>query len=194
MKGDALRGVLSSRYARLDHDLLLDTLMPLVPQGFAVDWFSLDDTGLHLRLVDPRTPQSVLPGDDLLCGIHVANSEVGRRAVTVDALVYRLVCQNGLIRLVKGKSLLHRRHVSFSASGFKEALEAAVLGALAEAGCFLEQIRARRPHAGPGRAGGAGAAGPAGGPEQGLPGSRRAEPAVRACRASRRRSGGLPTG
>ena len=29
-------------------------------QGFAVDWFSLDDTGLHLRLVDPRHPQSVL--------------------------------------------------------------------------------------------------------------------------------------
>lgn len=141
MKGDALRGVLSSRYARLDHDLLLDTLVPLVPAGFAVDWFSLDDTGLHLRIVDPRRPQSVLPGDDLLCGVHVANSEVGRRAVTVDALVYRLVCQNGLIRMVKGRSLMHRRHVSLSASGFKEALEAAIVGALAEASCFLEQIR-----------------------------------------------------
>ena len=147
MRGDALRGVLSSRYARLDDDLLLDCLAPLLPQGFAVDWFSLDDAGLHLRLVDPRRPQSVLPGDDLLCGIHVANSEVGRRAVTVDALVYRLVCQNGLIRLVKGKSLLYRRHVHLSAPRFKEALEGAVLGALDEAGRFLEQIRtaARTP-------------------------------------------------
>ncbi len=141
MKGDALRGVLSSRYARLDHDLLLDCLTPLIPQGFAVDWFSLNDGGLHLRLVDPRKPQSVLAGDDLLCGIHLANSEVGRRAVTVDALVYRLVCQNGLIRLVKGKSLLYRRHVHFSAPRFKEALEDAVLVALTEAGRFLEQIR-----------------------------------------------------
>ena len=141
MKGDALRGVLSSKYARLDHDLLLDTLVPLVPPGFAVDWFSLDDNGLHLRLVDPMRPQAVLPGDDLLCGIHVANSEVGKRAVTVDALVYRLVCQNGLIKLVKGKSLMHRRHVYFSAPAFQEALEAAVLSALAEASCFLEQIR-----------------------------------------------------
>jgi len=147
MKGDVLRGVLSSRYARLDHDLLLDCLTPLVPQGFAVDWFSLDDGGLHLRLVDPRKPQSVLAGDDLLCGLHLANSEVGRRAVTVDALVYRLVCQNGLIRLVKGKSLLYRRHVHFSAPQFKEALEGAVLGALDEAGRFVEQIReaARTP-------------------------------------------------
>ena len=141
MKGDALRGVLSARYARLDHDLLLDCLAPLLPAGFAVDWFALDDQGLHLRLVDPRTPRSVLAGDDLLCGIHVANSEVGRRAVTVDALVYRLVCQNGLIRRVKGRSLLHQRHVHLSAPRFKEALEGAVLGALEEAGRFVEQIR-----------------------------------------------------
>ena len=142
MKGDALRGVLSSRYARLDHDLLMDTLAPLVPSGFAVDWFSLDDTGLHLRLVDPRKPQTVLPGDDLLSGIHLRNSEVGRAALTVDSLVYRLVCQNGLIRLVKGKSLMRRRHVYLSASGFQQALERAVTDALAEAGRFLEQIRA----------------------------------------------------
>jgi len=147
MKGDALRGILSSHYARLDHDLLLDCLTPLLPAGFAVDWFSLDDTGLHLRLVDPRKPQSVLAGDDLLCGIHLANSEVGRRAVTVDALVYRLVCQNGLIRRVLGKSLLHQRHVHLAAPRFKEALEGAVLGALDEAGRFVEQIRtaARTP-------------------------------------------------
>ncbi len=147
MKGDALRGVLSARYARLDHDLLLDCLTPLLPQGFAVDWFSLDDAGLHLRLVDPRTPQSVLPGDDLFCGLHLANSEVGRRAVTVDALVYRLVCQNGLIRRVKGRSLMHQRHVHLAAPRFQEALEGAVLGALDEAGRFVEQIRtaARTP-------------------------------------------------
>jgi len=147
MKGDVLRGVLSSRYARLDNDLLLDCLMPLLPAGFKVDWFSLDENSLHLRLVDPRKPQSVQPGDELLSGIHVGNSEVGCRAVTVDALVYRLLCKNGLIRLVKGRSLMHRRHVSLSASGFKEALERAVLGALEEASCFLEQIRtaARTP-------------------------------------------------
>ena len=142
MKGDVLRGVLSSRYARLDHDLLLDCLAPLVPQGFAVDWFSLDDGGLHLRLVDPRKPQTVLAGDELFSGIHVSNSEVGRHAVTVDALIYRLVCQNGLIRLVRGKSLLHQRHIHLAAPRFKEALEGAVLGALDEASRFVEQIRA----------------------------------------------------
>ena len=174
MKGDSLRGVLSSRYARLDHDLLLDCLAPLVPAGFAVDWFSLDETGLHLRLVDPRKPQTVLPGDELLSGIHVCNSEVGRQAVRVDALIYRLVCQNGLVRLVHGKSLMHQRHVHLSAPRFREALEGAVLGALEEAGRFVEQIRTAARTPVPGRAGGAGADGPSGGFKQGLYGSSRA--------------------
>ncbi len=141
-KGDALRGVLSARYARLDNDCLLDCLARVLPPGFAVDWFSLTDESLHLRLVDARAPRQVLPGDDLMVGLHVGNSEVGRRAVTVDALVYRLVCQNGLIRLVKGKSLLHRRHLYLSAPRFQEALHGAVLGALDAAAGFLDQLQA----------------------------------------------------
>lgn len=76
-----------------------------------------------------------------MVGLHVANSEVGSRAVTVDALVYRLVCTNGLIRLVKGKSLLYRRHVSWSASRFQEALQRAVMRALAAATAFLDQLQ-----------------------------------------------------
>lgn len=141
-KGDALRGVLSARYARLDNDSLLDCLARVLPPGFAVDWFSLTDESLHLRLVDARSPRQVLPGDDLMVGLHIGNSEVGRRAVTVDALVYRLVCQNGLIRLVKGRSLLHRRHLSLSAPHFQEALHGAVLGALDAAAGFLDQLQA----------------------------------------------------
>jgi hypothetical protein len=141
-KGDALRGVLSARYAPLDNDCLLDCLTRVLPPGFAVDWFSLTDESLHLRLVDTRTPRQVLPGDDLMVGLHVGNSEVGRRAVTVDALVYRLVCQNGLIRLVKGRSLLHRRHLYLSAPRFQEALTGAVMGALDAAAGFLDQLQA----------------------------------------------------
>jgi len=141
-KGDALRGVLSARYAPLDNDCLLDCLAHVLPPGFTVDWFSLTGESLHLRLVDARAPRQVLPGDDLMVGLHVGNSEVGRRAVTVDALVYRLVCQNGLIRLVKGRSLMHWRHLYLSAPRFQEALHGAVLGALDAAAGFLDQLQA----------------------------------------------------
>ena len=61
MKGDVLRGVLSAATPGWTTTCLLDCLAPLLPQGFTVDWFSLDDTSLHLRLVDPRTPGRSCP-------------------------------------------------------------------------------------------------------------------------------------
>ena len=140
-KGDVLRGVLSERYAPLDNDCLVECLAALLPKSFAVDWFELGDTSLHLRLVDSRHTRRVAAGDDIMVGCHIGNSEVGRKAVTVDALVYRLVCQNGLIRLVKGKSLLYQRHLSLSAPRFQEVLHGAILGALEAAAAFLDQLQ-----------------------------------------------------
>ena len=111
-RGSQLRGVLTSRYTPLDNHELMDAVLPIAEDRFTVSWFALTEESLHLRLIDPRLGRDVLPDDRLTVGVHVANSEVGLRSVTIDALVYRLVCTNGLIRLVKGKSLLHRRHVS----------------------------------------------------------------------------------
>ena len=53
---------------------------------------------LHLRVVHHTRYREVLPDDTLTVGIHISNGEVGRRSVRVDAVVYRLVCTNGLIR------------------------------------------------------------------------------------------------
>jgi len=146
-KGDRLRGILSEKYRPFDNDRLTDCLASMLPSHYKVDWFSLSDESFHLRLVDPRTCRQVLPGDDLMAGCHIGNSEVGKRAVTVDILIYRLICQNGLIRLVRNRSLLHQRHVSLSAPGFQDALKRAVAEALQEAALFVDQIRraARTP-------------------------------------------------
>ena len=139
-KGGTLRAVLSERYSPLDNATLMDTLLPLLGSRYQVDWFGLSSESLHLRLIDPQKTREVLPDDALSVGVHLANSEVGLRAVTVDALVYRLVCKNGLVRLVKGKSFLHRRHVYLDETRFAVALREAVAGALGEAESFLEQL------------------------------------------------------
>jgi len=105
---DRLRGILSSRYAALDNAQLLDALRPLLldrQERLEVKDFALSEESLHLRLVDPQLAREVLKDDRLMVGFHVSNSEVGRHSVRVDALVWRLVCSNGLIRLVNGKSL-----------------------------------------------------------------------------------------
>ncbi len=138
--GDTLRAVLSSTYSPLDNRLLFETLAPLISPRLRVDWFALSDETLHLRLVDPSRTREVLPGDGLSVGVHISNSEVGARSLCVDALVYRLVCSNGLIALVKGQSLLKRRHVHIAPLRFRAALEEAVESAFSSAEGFLEQL------------------------------------------------------
>jgi hypothetical protein len=106
-----------------------------------VDWFGLSEESLHLRVVDPQKCRDVLPDDPLTVGIHLSNSEVGFRALTVDALVYRLVCKNGLIRMVKGKSLLRQRHIHVAQPRFVAALAEGVENALEVAGEFLNELQ-----------------------------------------------------
>ena len=139
-KGSRLRGVLSERYAKLDNAQLLHYLSPLLESRMEVKGFALSEQSLHLRVVDPRLSREVLPDDRLLVGLHIANSEVGLRAVSIDALVYRLVCANGLIRLVKGRSLFRQRHVSWDAPRFEESLRAAIGEAVTVAAGLLEQL------------------------------------------------------
>lgn len=139
-KGEVLRRILSERYAPFDNTELVQAVGPVLEERFQVKWFSLGDDSLHLRLLDPRLCREALPGDKLMAGIHLGNSEVGKRAVTVDAMVFRLVCENGLVRLVKGKSLLHRRHVSLSHAQFKATLADAVGDALVQATGFMERL------------------------------------------------------
>jgi len=140
-KGDTVRAVLSSTYSPLDNKMLFETLAPLIHPRLRVDWFALSDETLHLRLIDPTKTREVLPGDGLSVGVHISNSEVGARSLCVDALVYRLVCSNGLIALVKGQSLLRRRHVHMAPLRFQAAIAEAVESAFTTAEGFLERLR-----------------------------------------------------
>jgi Domain of unknown function (DUF932) len=139
-----LRGILSDRYSKLDNETLLGSVQQVLDGAgagrFSISWFALSDESLHLRLVDPAVAREALPDDRLMAGVHIANSEIGKRAVTVDAMVYRLVCENGLVRLVKGKSLLYQRHIHLPQERFGSALESSVEHALDAAAGFMEQM------------------------------------------------------
>ena len=141
-QGEGVRAVLSDRYAPLDNADLLGTLVPLLEDRFEVRGIDLTSESLHVRLVDPRLAREVLPNDRLLAGVHVANSEVGRRSVTVDALVWRLVCLNGLVMLVKGRSLLRQRHISWDRPRFADALRVAVSDAAMAGAGLIDRLQA----------------------------------------------------
>ncbi|MGC4044860.1 MAG: DUF932 domain-containing protein [Armatimonas sp.] len=140
-KNSNIRGVLSARYEKLDNHQLLEALVPaLSGSDYAVKLFDLTDESFHLRLIDPRMSRLVLPGDPILVAIHVANSEIGLRAVTIDACVFRQVCSNGLVRKVAGRSILKQRHIHVATENLIPSLQEAVQQAKLVAAAFLEQM------------------------------------------------------
>lgn len=140
-KNSTIRGVLSARYEKLDNHQLLGALVPaLSGSDYEVKLFNLTDESFHLRLIDPRMNRLALAGDPLTVAIHVANSEIGFRAVTIDACVYRQICSNGAVRRVAGKSLLKQRHIHISSEGFLPAVQEAIQQAKLVAAAFIEQM------------------------------------------------------
>lgn len=145
-RNSVLRGVLTDKYIRLDNLELFAALSPALSEEYEVDWFALSDESFHLRLHDRRLFRDALPGDRLMAGVHIGNSEVGKRAVTVDALIYRVLCTNGLIRKVDGKSLLYQRHISVGKPGFAQSVQSAVREALAFSAAWLTRLSAAVAH------------------------------------------------
>ena len=139
-KGETLRAVLTDRYTPIDNRMLLRCLHRSLPPHLKVQWMALDEESFHLRLFDPSLSMEVRNGDLLMAGLHISNSEVGRRSVTIDAIVYRQVCSNGLIRLIKGKSLLQQRHIAVAPAHFVTLLQRAMQQGLSASQEYLEQM------------------------------------------------------
>lgn len=90
------RAMLSGRFQPFDNLELLEMIEPFAGHGL-VRWEWDDEMTFHLSISFPNTVQFIKEGDAVEQGIHISNSEVGLRSVTVAAYVYRLKCFNGLI-------------------------------------------------------------------------------------------------
>ena len=94
-----VRSVLSDRYRRLDNFDLAENVLPILQrlEGASFESVELTETKMYLKVVTPRVAFEVAPGDIVQAGIVITNSEVGCGTLSVQPLIYRLVCQNGLI-------------------------------------------------------------------------------------------------
>ena len=94
-----VRAVLSERYRRLDNYDLADNVLPILQRldGARFESVELTDTKMYLKVVTPRIAYEMAPGDVVQAGIAITNSEVGHGTLSVQPLVYRLICRNGLI-------------------------------------------------------------------------------------------------
>lgn len=92
------RAILSSRYRCLDnYDLIFLALNELKQFNCEIKQSVLTETNLYLKAVTPELRAEVLPGDIVQAGIVISNSEVGAGALRVEPMIWRLVCENGLI-------------------------------------------------------------------------------------------------
>lgn len=93
-----LRALLSDRYKIIDNKEILKHLEPKFDKkNFVLLSGYQDDNIMSCKIRFTNLIGSVKQGDTVYGGIYLRNSEVGRSSLTISALIYRLVCTNGLM-------------------------------------------------------------------------------------------------
>ena len=96
--GQVARAFLSDRYRRIDNLEVATAVLPLFAGKEEMEVVSCEvsPSKLHIKIVNHKLEMAIVPGDYVQAGVVISNSEVGLGAVSVQPLVYRLVCSNGL--------------------------------------------------------------------------------------------------
>lgn len=103
------RALLSDKYRIIDNDSILATVLPELMQipDLQIASCEVTDEKMYLKVLNPRIQADVKVGDTVQAGMLISNSEVGKGTLTVQPLVYRLVCSNGLIVNQAGQKTRH---------------------------------------------------------------------------------------
>jgi hypothetical protein len=117
-----VRAVLSDRYRRLDNFDLAESVLPILQQLPEVRFESVEltETRMYLKCITSRLTYEMAPGDVVQAGVVISNSEVGHGTLSVQPLLYRLVCRNGLIAADRS---LRKTHVGRSLGTEDEGLQ-----------------------------------------------------------------------
>lgn len=106
--GDTARAFLSERYRRRDNMEIANAVLPLFAGGgYRVESCEVTEHRMYIKIVNQRLEMEVSKGDVVQAGVVISNSEVGLGAVSVQPLVYRLACTNGMIVCDMGQRKNH---------------------------------------------------------------------------------------
>ena len=117
-----VRAFLSDRYRRLDNLELCAAVLPIIKEmkGAVIESCEITDAHLYLKVINRRMKAEVAVGDAVQAGFVISNSEVGLGHLTIEPMIYRLVCKNGMI--VKDFSQ-KKRHVGRQVENYDTAYE-----------------------------------------------------------------------
>lgn len=119
--GRVARALLSERYRRIDNMEIATAVLPLFAgnDDYEVMSCEVTENRLYLKVVNHRLEMEVSKGDIVQAGVMISNSEVGLGAVSIQPLVYRLVCTNGMVVNDFGE---RRHHVGRQAKAVEDSL------------------------------------------------------------------------
>lgn len=95
-----MRAYLSERYRPLDNYDLAEAVLPVLKEmgeGLKIVSTQLTESRMYIKVINERLEMEVKEGDVVQAGIVISNSEVGQGSLKVEPLVYRLICENGMI-------------------------------------------------------------------------------------------------
>jgi len=95
----AARSFLSDRYHRRDNFELSEVLLPVLmgTPGLLFESAEITERRLYIKVVTDRLTGEVKRGDPVRAGAIISNSEVGSGSTSIQALIERLVCLNGMV-------------------------------------------------------------------------------------------------
>lgn len=94
------RAYLSDRYRRLDNFQLADFVLPVLKEwgdDLKIVSAELTEKRMYIKAINQKLELEVKPGDAVQAGICISNSEIGLGSLSVEPLIYRLICTNGMI-------------------------------------------------------------------------------------------------
>ena len=111
---------LSNRYRRIDNLDIARITLPIIEKmpGAIYESCQITDDAMYIKVVNPRLTAEVVPGDVVQAGVVISNSETGQGAVSIQPLIFRLVCTNGMTVSEAGTRRNHIGRVNSSDENF----------------------------------------------------------------------------
>lgn len=144
-----LRGSVGKDYGILDNTTVMETLLKILEGNegdYNVEDFYLDDRRFHLRMTYPDTTKEIrkLPDgrpDLNQLGTDIVNSEVGASSFNLQALIWRLICSNGLRSWSRSGDGYIQRHAFLNPIEFQGRIASAMVNTLQSGHNFLEEFK-----------------------------------------------------
>lgn len=118
---DVIRGVLSPRYTPFDNYQILELLDDELRHNETMALKDLNVRGyvnnpdiFHMRITSARPMSMCGVESGIYPGLSIATSNIGTAKLSVNFLLYRQVCSNGMVVSCFNKSLISQVHVNIS--------------------------------------------------------------------------------